>query len=105
MPLTKPMAIAETLGSVTGASKKMRPLNAIGSLLSAPTMEYVVDEVTRTHQAEVYEMKTEDKPEKIMAIIRLFRCSAGKFLATFLDDQFSTNREAMTRIGIERRLL
>ena len=53
IPLTNPTPIAETDGIVTGASKKMRPLSAIGNLLSAPTMEYVVDEVTRTHQAEV----------------------------------------------------
>ena len=45
--------MAETLGIVIGASKKMRPLRAMGNLLRAPTMEYVVDEVTRTHQAEV----------------------------------------------------
>lgn len=39
IPLTKPTAIAETLGIVTGASKNMRPLKAIGSLLRAPTIE------------------------------------------------------------------
>ena len=39
IPLTKPTAIADTLGSVTGASKKTRPLTAMGSLLRAPTME------------------------------------------------------------------
>ena len=39
IPLTKPTAIAETLGTVTGASKNIRPLTAIGSLLSAPTIE------------------------------------------------------------------
>ena len=38
-PLTNPIAMAETLGSVTGASKKMSPLTAMGSLLRAPTME------------------------------------------------------------------
>ena len=53
MPLRKPTAMAETLGMVIGASKKMRPLKAMGSLLRAPTIEYVVDEVTRTHHAEV----------------------------------------------------
>jgi hypothetical protein len=53
IPLTKPTKIAETLPNVTGASKKMRPLMAIGSLFNAPTIEYVVEEVTRTHHAEV----------------------------------------------------
>lgn len=47
------MKIAETEAKVTGASKKTRPERAIGSLLRAPTIEYVVEEVTRTHQAEV----------------------------------------------------
>lgn len=53
MPLTKPTKMAETLPNVTGASKKTRPETAIGSLFKAPTIEYVVEEVTRTHQAEV----------------------------------------------------
>jgi hypothetical protein len=39
MPLTKPTKIAETLGIVTGASKKIKPDTAIGSLLRAPTIE------------------------------------------------------------------
>jgi hypothetical protein len=47
-----PIMIAETLPNVTGAEKKMRPLMAMGSLLRDPTMEYVVEEVTRIHQAE-----------------------------------------------------
>ena len=53
MPLIEPITIAETLGTVTGASKKTRPLTAMGILFKAPTIEYVVDEVTRTHQADV----------------------------------------------------
>jgi len=57
MPLTNPIIIADTLPNVTGASKKIRPLTATGSLFKAPTMEYVVDEVTRMHHAEAYEMK------------------------------------------------
>lgn len=104
-PLTKPTPIAETLGRVTGASKKIRPLRARGSLFRAPTMEYVVDEVTRTHQAEVYEMNTDERPEKIIAIIRFVRCGAGKFLLTFSEDQFSTTSEQTSKIGIESRLL
>lgn len=52
MPLTKPRMMAVTLPNVTGAAKKMRPETAIGSLLRAPTIEYVVEEVTRMHQAE-----------------------------------------------------
>lgn len=39
IPLTKPMNIAETLPTVTGAAKKTRPLTAIGNLLRAPTIE------------------------------------------------------------------
>ena len=38
IPLMKPTAIALTLGIVTGASKKMRPESATGSLFRAPTM-------------------------------------------------------------------
>ena len=53
IPLMNPTAIADTLGSVTGSPKKRSPLNAIGNLFNAPAMEYVVDDVTRTHHAEV----------------------------------------------------
>lgn len=105
IPLINPTPIAETDGIVTGASKKMRPLSAIGSLLRAPTMEYVVEEVTRTHQAEVYEMKTEERPENTMAAMILLRWSNGKFFVTFSEDQFSTKTEAMRRMGIDRTLL
>jgi hypothetical protein len=52
-PLTNPTKIALTLPNVTGASKKINPEMAIGSLFRAPTMEYVVEEVTRTHHADV----------------------------------------------------
>lgn len=52
IPLTNPMMMAETLPNVIGALKKTRPLTAIGSLLRAPTIEYVVEEVTRMHHAE-----------------------------------------------------
>ena len=105
IPLMNPTPIAETDGMVTGASKKTRPLTAIGNLLRAPTMEYVVDEVTRTHQADVYEMKTEERPENTMAAMMLLRWSMGKFFVTFSEDQFSTKMEAMRRMGIERILL
>ena len=105
IPLTNPTPIAETDGIVTGASKNMRPLSAIGNLLSAPTMEYVVDEVTRTHQAEVYEMNTEERPENTIAAMMLLRCSRGKFFVTFSEDQFSMKMEAIRRMGIERTLL
>ena len=57
------MIIADTLPNVTGAEKKMSPLTAIGSLLRAPTIEYVVEDVTRIHQAEQYEMKIVARPE------------------------------------------
>jgi len=52
-PDTNPIPMALTLPNVTGASKNTNPDKAIGSLLRAPTIEYVVDEVTRTHHAEV----------------------------------------------------
>ncbi len=65
----------------------------------------MVDEATRTHQAEVYEMKTDDSPEKIMARTRLFRWAGGKFLLMFSEDQFSKKMEQIRRIGIDRRLL
>lgn len=104
-PLTNPTPIAETLGNVTGASKKMRPESAIGSLFNAPTMEYVVDEVTRTHHADVYEMNTDDRPDMTMAIITLLRVSGGKFCLIFFEDQSSMVRVAMIRIGIDSRLL
>jgi hypothetical protein len=63
MPLTNPIMIAVTLPKVTGAEKNTSPLTAMGSLLRAPTIEYVVDEVTRMHQAEQYEMKIAQRPE------------------------------------------
>jgi len=91
MPLTKPTPI--------------RPLRATGSLLRAPTIEYVVEDVIRTHQADVYEIKTEDKPEKIMAMIKPLRCSDGKFLTMFSEDQFSKKIEQTRSMGIDRRLL
>ena len=55
--------IAVTLPNVTGAAKNTIPAIDIGSLLRAPTMEYVVDEVTRIHQAEQYEIRTVPRPE------------------------------------------
>lgn len=105
MPLTKPTKIAEQLPKVTGASKKTRPLIAMGSLFRAPTIEYVVDEVTRTHQAEVYDINTEERPEMTIAVMSGLRVSAGKFLAMLVEDQSSTNIEATSRMGMVRRLL
>jgi len=82
-PLMKPIMIADTLPKVTGALKKMRPLIAIGSLFKAPTIEYVVEDVTRMHQAEQYEMKIVPTPEYTIPMRRLFRDSTGKFLRRF----------------------
>jgi hypothetical protein len=92
--------MALTLPRVTGASKKMSPLRAMGSLFRAPTMEYVVDEVARTHQADVYEMKTEERPEMTIIHITVLRVAGGKFLTTFSDDQFSRTKEQTSRIGM-----
>lgn len=50
-------------------------------------------------------MKTEDRPEKIMARIRLLRLSTGKFLFTFSDDQFSRKREQSSKMGMDKTLL
>lgn len=50
---------------------------AIGSLLSEPTMEYVVDDVVRTHQAEAYDIPNAEAPEKIIAQIRAWHCPSG----------------------------
>ena len=97
--------MAETLGNVTGASKKTRPEMAIGSLFKAPTMEYVVEVVTRTHQAEVYEIKADDKPERTMAKKMLLRWSGGKLRVIFSDDQSSTRKVKIIKTGIDRRLL
>ncbi len=105
MPLTNPMKMAVMLPSVLGASKNTSPETAIGSLLRAPTIEYVVDEVARTHQADVYEMKIDAIPVKIMAATMAFRDSGGKFLAMFTEDQSSASRDPMSRIGIVSRLL
>jgi hypothetical protein len=105
MPETKPIPMAETDPKVTGASKKTRPLIAIGSLLRAPTIEYVVLLVTRTHHAEVYEMKMDERPEKSIAAKIALRLAGGKFLARLTDDQSSITIEAMIRIGMVRRLL
>lgn len=62
-----PIAIAVTLANVAGSPKKRMPEAAIGSLFNAPTIEYVVDEVVRTHHAEAYDMANADTPEKIIA--------------------------------------
>ena len=47
-----PMKMAETLLKVATSPKKTIPEIAIGNLLSEPTIEQVVDEVVRTHQAD-----------------------------------------------------
>lgn len=61
--------------------------------------------VTRTHHALVYEMNTDERPEKTMAMIRLLRRSSGKFAEMLADDQSSRKREQRRRTGMERRLL
>jgi hypothetical protein len=99
------MAMAESLPIVTWASKKTRPDKAMGSLFNAPTMEYVVEDVTRTHHADVYEINTDDKPERIMAIIMFDLLSTGKLRVMFSEDQSSRSKVATMSTGIERRLL
>ncbi|CAI4448146.1 CPA_1a_G0018290.mRNA.1.CDS.1 [Saccharomyces cerevisiae] len=68
-----------------GASKKIKPDKAIGSLFKAPTIEYVVDEVTRTHQPE--------------------HESLEKLLVKLTEDQSSTQKENSNRIGRAKTLL
>lgn len=67
----KPIIIAVTLLNVAGSPKKTMPDTAIGNLLSAPTIEYVVDDVVRTHHAEAYDMAKADAPENIIAQTRI----------------------------------
>lgn len=50
-------------------------------------------------------MKTEDKPEKIMAMNMRFLCRGGKLLAMLVEDQSSTKSEAAMRMGIDKTLL
>jgi hypothetical protein len=99
------MIIADTLPNVTGAEKKTRPLTARGSLLRAPTMEYVVEDVTRMHQAEQYEMKIVASPEYMKPIMRLFLDSIGKLRERFSRVQFSNINEQAKRTGIVKMLL
>lgn len=68
-------------------------------------MEYVVEDVTRTAQAEVYEMKTDERPVITMTVMTVLRCSAGKFFETFAPDQSSKRTDATRRTGMVRRLL
>lgn len=50
-------------------------------------------------------MNTAAAPEKAMADKRMVRLDAGKFADSDSDPQSSITTDAMTRIGIERRLL
>lgn len=50
-------------------------------------------------------MKTEERPERIMAKMMRFRWSGGKLRVTFVEDQSSTKTEKTMRTGMERRLL
>lgn len=61
--------------------------------------------MARTHHADVYEMKIDDKPVKIMAPKIPFLVLGGKFLSRFEDDQSSARREAIIKMGIVSRLL
>ena len=99
------MAMAIVFAIVIDSAKNSSPEMAIGSLFSAPTMLYVVLLVTRTHQAEAYEMKMEERPVKTMAVIMYVREPSGKLRAMLAEDQSSRKREQMPRMGRERRLL
>lgn len=69
----------ETDRKLTAAAKNINPVNAIGNLFNAPTIETVVDDVTLTYHAEQYEMPTKDAPDKIIAEIATNFSSWGKF--------------------------
>jgi hypothetical protein len=78
---------------------------AIGNLLSAPTIEYVVLLVTRTQLAEAYDMRIDERPVKIIAETMYVLEPSGKLSVIFAVDQFSRNREHTNSVGRERRLL
>lgn len=65
----------------------------------------MVDPQTRTHHAVEYEMNTAAAPENAMAERRIARLDAGKFRDRDSDPQSSIKTDAITRIGMERRLL
>lgn len=64
-----------------------------------------MEEVTRTHQAELYEMKTELRPERTMTAKTFCSEPGGKLTAMLAEDQFSRKTEQTRRTGMERRLL
>ena len=78
---------------------------AMGSLLSAPTIEYVVLLVTRTQLAEAYDMRMDERPVKIIAETMYVLEPSGKLSVRLAADQFSRNREQINSVGRERRLL
>lgn len=65
----------------------------------------MVDEVTRTHQADVYEMHTVDRPEMARAASMAWRVAVGKLRSMLADDQSSRSREHAIKIGMLSRLL
>ena len=99
------MAIADTLPSVIGSLKNTRPLTAMGSLLRAPTMEYVAPDVTRTHQADVYEIAAAPRPVMAIAMKMFVRVSGGKLISILVADQSSKKNVATARSGRVSRLL
>lgn len=68
-------------------------------------MLYVVELVVRTHHAVVYEMPTAAAPEKTIIAKRKKRPSSGKLASRLSEDQFSTVKLAITRTGMDSRLL
>lgn len=65
----------------------------------------MVEVVTRTHHADVYEMKTVDRPERTIAKKMLLRLFGGKLRSILVEDQSSTQRVSTIRTGIDKRLL
>ncbi|CAI4410348.1 CRE_HP_G0096950.mRNA.1.CDS.1 [Saccharomyces cerevisiae] len=84
-----------------GASKNTNPANAMGNLFKAPTIEYVVEEVTRTHQPEQYDIPTDMSPLMTIAASE----SADKFTDKFFVDQSSIMKEKTSSKGNARTLL
>lgn len=64
-----------------------------------------MEDVTRTHHAELYEMKTVLRPERSMTARTWRSWPGGKLAAMLAEDQFSRKRELTRRTGMVRRLL
>lgn len=74
-----PKKIPDTFPVVAGSPKNRIPLAATGNLFKAPTIEYVVEDVQRTHHALPYEIKKDEIPERTIATIKDERTSGALY--------------------------